>query len=108
MDEIIELSKWQRRLQDFADERNWNQFHDPKNLAMALSVESSELVEIFQWLTSDESDLKLKESDFKLKVAEEVSDIFLYLIRFADIAGIDLNKALEHKIKMNADKYPVS
>ena len=108
MDEIIEISKWQQRLKDFGHKRDWKQFHDPKNFAMALNVEAGELLEIFQWLNSDESFSKLKEDDFKLKVAEEVSDIFFYLIQFADITGINLNEALEHKIKMNEDKYPTS
>ncbi len=98
---ITEIAK---ELAEFARERDWDQFHNPKNLAMALSVEASELVEIFQWLTADES-INLPKNKLQA-VQEELGDIFIYLIRFADKAGIDLLQVAKDKIKLNRSKYP--
>lgn len=97
-------------LRKFAEERDWGQFHTPKNLAMALSVECSELVEHFQWLDSDEvKNLQIENSKNKKKreeIAEEVSDILFYLLRFSDVMNIDLQKAVDKKLEKNAKKYP--
>ena len=101
----MDLNKIKKKLCKFSDDRNWDQFHTPKNLAMALSVECSELVEIFQWLTEEESknlDLKTIKS-----VKDEVADIFIYLIRIADKLNIDIEEAINHKIEKNASKYPI-
>ncbi len=98
------------KLREFARERDWEQFHTPKNLVMALSVESSELVEHFQWLTPEQAESLKSENSENLerreKVAEEVCDILFYLLRFSDIMNIDLEKAAEKKIEKNAKKYP--
>jgi NTP pyrophosphatase (non-canonical NTP hydrolase) len=92
------------RLRDFAAERDWEQFHSPKNLSMALIVEAGELVEHFQWLKQDES---LALSADKLKeVEQEIADIQIYLVRLADRLDIDIEKAVEEKIALNARKYP--
>jgi NTP pyrophosphatase (non-canonical NTP hydrolase) len=91
-------------LRNFADERDWNQFHSPKNLAMALIVEAGELVEIFQWMTQEQSK-NLSDSD-KENVADEIGDILIFLTRFADIIGIDPLDAAFKKIKKNQKKYP--
>ena len=93
-------------LRDFAKKRNWDQFHTLKNLASALSVEASELLEIFQW--SDNSLEIDKNKTLKKKVSDEVADIMLYLIRFSDKANIDIEMACLNKIKKNEKKYPVS
>lgn len=102
---MSELTKWRDYLRNFASERDWDQFHNPKNLAMALSVEASELMELFQWLTPKQAD----NPDEKLKVraGEELSDVILYSIRMADKLGIDLGEAIARKTKMNEEKYPV-
>lgn len=92
------------RLRRFADERDWEQFHSPKNLAMALSVEVAELVEHFQWLSEDAS-RELSEETL-VKVAEEVADVQIYLVRLADILGIDILEAAQAKIRTNEGKYP--
>jgi NTP pyrophosphatase (non-canonical NTP hydrolase) len=92
-------------LRRFAAERDWDQFHSPKNLAMALSVEASELLEHFQWLTEDES-RSLPQAELA-KVREELADVLLYLIRLADKLGIDLLSAATDKMAINAAKYPV-
>lgn len=91
-------------LRRFAAERDWDKYHTPKNLAMALSVEASELAEIFQWLTEKES--RELPSDQREHVAEEISDVLLYLLRLADRFGIDVAAAARAKMKKNALKYP--
>lgn len=93
------------RLREFASEREWDKFHTPKNLAMALAVESGELMEIFQWLTEEES-FKIKETDKIENVSDEMADVFVYLIRLADKLNIDLYEAVDKKMVKNEKKYP--
>lgn len=93
-------------LRQFAAARDWQQFHTPKNLAMALSVEAAELLEHFQWLTPEQSsrlDRKRKRA-----VEDEIADVLLYLTRLADVLEIDPLLAARRKIRLNARKYPVS
>lgn len=91
-------------LRAFARARDWEQFHTPKNLACALSVEASELLEHFQWLTEAQS--KSLTSDKKAEVAAEAADVFLYLLQLCDKLGIDLIAAAQAKMLVNAEKYP--
>ena len=99
-----ELLMLRDRLRTFADERDWDQFHTPKNLAMALMVETAELLEHFQWLTPDQScDLTEKN---RAEVREELADVLLYLVRIADRLGVDLLDAALLKMEKNALKYP--
>jgi len=93
------------RLRAFARERDWEQFHAPKNLAMALAVEAAELMEHFQWLTEQQSG-ELPAAA-KQEVAAELADVFIYTVRLADRLGIELGPAVEAKILVNAAKYPV-
>lgn len=102
----IDSDKLILKIRAFAEERDWNQFHSIKNLSMALNVEASELLEIFQWMTEDESNSLGK--DKLLKVEEELADIFVYLLRIADKLNIDLEKVSLDKIEANSKKYPVS
>lgn len=92
----------QAQLRHFACHRDWGQFHTPKNLAMALSVEVSELVEIFQWLTPEES-----WSADPVGVKEEIADILIYTLMIADKLGVDVESAIKEKIEANKKKYPV-
>ncbi len=92
------------QLRQFARERDWDQFHAPKNLAIALSVESAELLEHFQWLGEDAS--KNLTPEQLVLVGEEMADVLLYLIRLADKLDIDLIRAARRKIELNAAKYP--
>lgn len=101
----MDIKEVQQQLSVFADERNWDHFHTPKNLAMALSVEASELVEIFQWLTPEQS-IEIMKSDEKEHVEEELADILIYLIRLADKLKVDLDEAVTTKITKNEAKYP--
>lgn len=93
-----------RSLRAFAAEREWEQFHSPKNLACALSVETAELLEHFQWLT-DEQSRRLAPEQFAA-VRHEAADVLLYLLQLADQLGIDLAEAAREKIELNAGKYP--
>ena len=102
---IKSLDDLQEALQRFADERDWEQFHSPKNLAMALGVEVAELAEHFQWLTQQQS-MNLA-ADTKQEVGEELADILIYLVRLAARLNIDLLVEAEKKVKLNAKKYPV-
>ena len=102
----MDITKIQNQLQKFASERDWEQFHTPKNLAMALSVEAAELVEIFQWLNPEQS--KLPDKRQLELINSEVADIAMYLLRFCDLLDINLEDAIQTKIVKNAEKYPIN
>jgi len=99
------LARLTAQLAKFADARDWDQFHNPKNLAMALAGEAGELVEHFQWLTFEQA-ANLSTAT-REEVALECADVLLFLLRLADKLDIDLAKAAERKLKLNAKKYPV-
>ncbi len=103
--DIDDLDTLRRRIRAFAQARAWDRYHTPKNLAMALSVEASELLEPFQWLTPQESqDL---DPERREAVRQEIADVLIYLTRLADVLGIDLLEAAADKLALNARKYPV-
>ena len=101
---MTELDGLRDQLRAFAAARDWDQFHSPKNLAMALSAEAAELLEIFQWLTEEQS--RSLAPDAHAAASDEVADVLLYLIRLADKLGIDPIAAARRKIVANAAKYP--
>ena len=94
----------QQRLREFAAARDWDQFHSPKNLAMALVAESGELIEHFQWLTEEQS--RQLPPPALLQVEDELADVFIYLTRLADKLNIDLLAAAARKMERNAQRYP--
>ncbi|MFE4721617.1 nucleotide pyrophosphohydrolase [Streptomyces sp. NPDC056728] len=100
------IGSLQKSLADFAAEREWEQFHTPKNLAMALAGESGELLEIFQWLTPEESAAVMADPVRAPQVREEMADVFAYLLRLAHVLDLDLEQALVEKIEINHQKYP--
>ncbi len=102
---IDSLGQLNQKLQQFVEARDWEQFHSPKNLAMAMIVEAAELVEHFQWSTEDESYLLTPEK--REQVSHEIADTFVYLLRLAQVLEIDLIDAANKKIALNALKYPV-
>jgi len=102
---MSDLESLRDQLRTFAAERDWDQFHSPKNLAAALAVEASELLEHFQWLTEAQSQQLSPETLDEIRA--EVADVLLYLIRISDKLGIDLIEAASAKIVLNAEKYPV-
>ena len=99
------LNDLKKLLREFAEARDWDQFHSPKNLSMALSAEVAEIVEHFQWLTEEQS--KILPKDKLAEVETELADTLIYLIRLADKLDIDLLKAAKNKIDINEQKYPV-
>ena len=98
----------QARLAEFAAERDWDQFHDPKNLAMALAGEAGELIEIFQWLSGESSRKEQLSQEQLDHIAEELADVTIYALRLCDKLDIDIGNAVTAKIEKNADRYPVS
>ena len=104
MKEIVDLKKIKDELKNFSKERDWEKFHTPKNLAMALTVEVSELLEIFQWSLDGGQDI-LKNS--KEEIESEIADIFNYLVKLVDLLDIDLEKIALKKIDLNSKKYPI-
>jgi NTP pyrophosphatase (non-canonical NTP hydrolase) len=103
----MNIEKIKNDLRKFAKERDWEQFHSPKNLAMALSGEVGELAEIFQWLSEEQSNKENISNEDLSKVREEVADILLYIIRLSDKLDIDLDQAILDKLKINESKYPI-
>ena len=101
----MDIARWQAQLRTFAGERDWEKFHTPKNLAMALSVEASELLEIFQWLTPEESRQVMQGQDADA-VRDEVADVMIYLLRLADVVGVELEEVVAAKIGRNAVRFP--
>ncbi len=102
----MDYSNIKTKINSFVLERNWDQFHSVKNLSMALSVEASELVEIFQWQSEEKSNSLYQDEIEKEKISDEVADIFIYLTRICEKNEIDLEKAVLKKIEKNAQKYP--
>ncbi|TXI18646.1 MAG: nucleotide pyrophosphohydrolase [Roseateles sp.] len=100
----MNIPELQARLRRFAADRDWQPYQTPKNLAMAMTVEAAELLEIFQWLTPEQS-LQLDEAQ-RQHLGEELSDVLLYLLQIADHSGVDLERAVERKLQLNALKYP--
>ena len=93
-----------KKLRQFAKDRDWEQFHSPKNLSMALAVEAAEILEIFQWLTEDQS--RKLDQKTENKVKEEIGDIQIYLARLSDQLGFSPLEAAREKLKKNQKKYP--
>jgi NTP pyrophosphatase (non-canonical NTP hydrolase) len=98
---LTEMSGW---LEEFAAQRDWEKFHTPKNLAMSIAIEAAEIMELVQWTSSSET---FGDTAVDSPIAEEIADVFSYLLRLASVLEIDLAKALALKIKKNAIKYPV-
>ncbi|MDA9359838.1 nucleotide pyrophosphohydrolase [bacterium] len=107
MRELVDTSLLAERLRVFAAERDWEQFHTPKNLAMALAGEAGELLALLQWLTNDEITTQLRDAHFRTAFEDEIADVLIYLVRLADIAGTDLNAAVASKMTKNAERYSV-
>ena len=95
------------KLRVFSNERDWDQFHSPKNLIMALTSEVGELSDIFQWLSEEQSKIENIDSKSLEKTKEEIADVFLYILRIADKLNIDLEREAVKKIRINAEKYPI-
>ncbi|KAJ6403707.1 hypothetical protein OIU84_012000 [Salix udensis] len=106
--ESVTLDLLKEKTAEFAKERNWDQFHSPRNLLLALVGEVGELSEIFQWRGEVAKGLSDWKEEDKVHLGEELSDVLLYLVRLSDICGIDLGKAALRKVGLNAIKYPAA
>ncbi|KAJ7961655.1 dCTP pyrophosphatase 1 [Quillaja saponaria] len=106
--EPVTLDLLKKKMAEFAKERDWDQFHSPRNLLLALVGEVGELSEIFQWKGEVPKGLPDWKDEEKVHLGEELSDVLLYLVRLSDICGIDLGKAALRKVELNAIKYPLT
>lgn len=106
-DKDTTIGQLRQEMAHFVAERDWEQFHDPKNLAMSIAIESAELMEHFQWLTSAEARDVLKYPEEMGEIADELSDIVSFVLSFANRCGIDITEALRKKMEANRRKYPV-
>jgi NTP pyrophosphatase (non-canonical NTP hydrolase) len=105
--DALNFSGCAERLREFTAARSWEQFHDPKNLSMALAAEVGELLEIFQWLTPEQArTVRDSKEDLDL-VRDELADILIYVFRMADVLGIHLSQSVDQKITRNEERYPV-
>ena len=106
-DNETKLHELKDKIQQFCEERDWDQFHNAKDLATALIIEAAELLEIFRWKTPKEEEELFKTPEKKKKIADEMADVLYFLIRLAQRFDIDLSEALESKMKENDEKYPI-
>jgi NTP pyrophosphatase (non-canonical NTP hydrolase) len=106
-DSATTVSELKSRVLAFARVRDWEQFHSPKNLSMALAAEAAELMEHFLWATPEQSSAIAREPSKRAKIAEELADIVIYALEFANATGLDVAGAVEVKIASNEKKYPV-
>ncbi|MCL5113721.1 MAG: nucleotide pyrophosphohydrolase [Patescibacteria group bacterium] len=96
-----------KKIKKFRDDRDWKKFHNPKDMAEAISIEASELLELFLWLDKKQSFDFIKNKKNLEEVSDELADVMWFILEFADNFGIDIEKAIEKKLKKNAQKYPV-
>jgi dCTP diphosphatase len=106
-DSTTTIAELKKRVLTFVRERDWEQFHSPKNLSMALAAETGELMEHFLWATPEQSNAIVREPAKRAGIAEELADVVIYALEFANITGLDLAAAIEAKMAANAKKYPV-
>ncbi len=101
------VAELRERVLAFVRERDWEQFHAPKNLSMALAAETGELMEHFLWSTPEQSRVVVQDPVKRHKIEEEIADVVIYALEFANMTGIDVSAAIERKLAVNAKKYPV-
>jgi NTP pyrophosphatase (non-canonical NTP hydrolase) len=106
-DQETKIQEIKDKVLAFAQQRDWEQFHSPKNLSMAIATEAAELMEHFLWQSPEQSQADMETAKLRAKVEEEIADVFIFAIEFANMTGIDLAAAIEAKMQRNAEKYPV-
>ena len=106
-DAVTPLAELKKRILAFARERDWEQFHSPKNLSMALAAEAAELMEHFLWATPENSVEIARSPAKRPKIEEELADVIIYALEFANVTGLDVAAVIEAKMAANAQKYPV-
>jgi dCTP diphosphatase len=106
-DETMTMAQLRRLVANFVAEREWQRYHDPKNLSMSIAIETAELMEHFQWVRNEELPDLLHDEQRRARIAEEIADITCFVLALANVLELDLSAAVERKIKANAAKYPV-
>lgn len=106
-DSATTVAELKARVLAFVQERDWEQFHAPKNLSMALAAEAGELMEHFLWATSEQSRAVVQDPARRARIAEELADVVIYALEFANMTGLDVSSAIQAKMSANAKKYPV-
>ncbi len=106
-DRATTVAELRERVLAFVRERDWEQFHAPKNLSMALAAETGELMEHFLWMSPEQSRAVVQDPAKRHKIEEEIADVVIYALEFANMTGIDVAAAIERKLAVNAKKYPV-
>ncbi|WP_248764883.1 nucleotide pyrophosphohydrolase [Pseudomonas protegens] len=104
---LLNTTRLAEALQRFADDRDWQQFHSPKNLLLALTGETGELCEIFQWMSEADAKDAAKRPETAQAVKDELADVLMYLVRLSTVLGVDLNEAVTNKLALNGQKYPI-
>lgn len=107
MDAEITVAELSRAVHEFVDERDWYRYHTPKNLAMSIAIETAELMEHFQWLSTEESVAIVRNDDARAEIADELADVLIYALSFANSAGIDVSEAIIRKLNRNRTRFPV-
>jgi NTP pyrophosphatase (non-canonical NTP hydrolase) len=105
-DSTTTIADLRNLIQQFVSERNWEQFHTPKNLAMSISIEAAELMELFQWTDAEESARRIAVEPQRTRLAEELADVLCYALSLANATGLDLSEAIRAKLVKNRAKYP--
>lgn len=108
MDDISTINDLKHKIEKFVNAREWAQFHSPKNLTMAITIEASELMDIFKWYSSEDCKNIMENDDIKSAATEEIADIIIYAIAFANRNDIDISDAILNKLEKNNIKYPTS
>jgi NTP pyrophosphatase (non-canonical NTP hydrolase) len=107
MDSTTTVGELRRAVHDFVDARNWHRHHTPKNLAMSIAIESAELMEHFQWLDVEASKALTEDDAARAEIADELADVLIYALSFANSAGIDVSNAIFRKLDRNQTRFPV-
>ena len=107
MDHEVNVEELKARVQRFCEERDWDQFHGPKELAIGIVTEAAELLDHFRFLSEEQADEVLVEAETRAEIEAELADVFYFVLRFAQRFGIDLDEALRNKLAKNAERYPV-
>jgi len=103
----MDIKKLQEQIKEFCKDRDWDKFHTPKNIAASISIEASELLQLFQWSQGAKWS-ELQDKELKKEVEEELADVLIYLLRFSDLSNIDIEKAINEKLIKNENNYPIS
>ena len=108
MDDLTTVGALRAAVHNFVERREWYQFHTPKNLAMSIAIEAAEIMEHFQWLTTDESAAAMQDPTLRSAVADELADVVIYCLSLANSAGLDVSTAVTDKLARNEDRFPVA